>query len=166
MDILVNSKGKLFFNNKEYLCVLGKNGVTNDKKEGDWATPVGCFSLREVFYRPDKIQRPKTKLPLSEIQKDDGWCDDVNLPQYNKKVKLPFNGSFENLWRDGDDLYDIVVVVGYNDDPAIPGKGSAIFIHVARPALTPTAGCLAFTRENLLEILKDCSQNTKICIER
>lgn len=165
MDIKVYSSGKAVFNGKEYPCVLGKNGVTDDKKEGDWKTPLGCFPLREVFYRADRIEKLQTNLPISEIGVDDGWCDDVNLPEYNKKVKLPFNGSHENLCRGDDHLYDIIVVVGYNDDPAVPGKGSAVFMHIARPAFTPTAGCVAFKQEDLTEILKNCDSNTKICIE-
>lgn len=165
MDILVNSLGKVIFGVKEYPCVLGKNGVTKDKKEGDGATPIGCFPLREVFYRPDRIAKPKTGLAISEVNKDDGWCDDVNLSEYNQKVKLPFSGSHEKLWREEDNLYDLIIVVGYNDNPIISGKGSAIFIHLARPAFTPTAGCIAFKKEDLLEILKDCDLNTKICIQ-
>ncbi|MDP2855844.1 MAG: L,D-transpeptidase family protein [bacterium] len=165
MDIIVYSSGKAVFNIKEYLCVLGKNGVTDDKREGDGKTPIGCFPLRQVFYRADKIEKPQTKLPIDEIKKDDGWCDDSRLPEYNQKVKLPFDGSHEKLWRD-DNLYDIICVIGYNDDPIIPEKGSAIFIHIARPAFTPTAGCVVFRKEDLLEILKDCDSSTKICIQK
>ena len=164
MDIIVYSSGKAVFNAKEYSCVFGKNGVTGDKKEGDGKTPIGCFPLRKVFYRPDKIEKPRTKLPIEEIKKDDGWCDSPRLAEYNRKVKLPFAGSHEKLWRGEDNLYDIIAVIGYNDDPIIPEKGSAIFIHIARPAFTPTAGCVAFRKKDLLEILKYCDSSTKICI--
>ncbi len=166
MDILVNSFGKAVFNVKEYPCVLGKNGVTTDKKEGDGMTPVGCFPLREVLYRSDRIPRPETELPISEIKQDDGWCDDVNRREYNKKIKLPFNGSCEKLWRDDDNLYDIIVVVGHNDSPVISGKGSAIFLHIARPEFTPTLGCVAFKEEDLLEILRSCDLKTKVCVQK
>ncbi len=165
MDIIVKSAAKAVFNGKEYNCAIGKNGVTDDKKEGDGMTPIGCFPLREIFYRPDRVAKPKTGLAISEVSKDDGWCNDVNLAEYNQKVKLPFPGSHEKLWREEDNLYDLIIVVGYNDNPIISGKGSAIFIHLARPALTPTAGCIAFKKEDLLEILKDCDSNTKICIQ-
>lgn len=166
MDIIIQTSGKAVFNGKEYNCAIGKNGVTKDKKEGDGMTPIGCFPLREVFYRPDRIAKPKTGLAISEVSKDDGWCNDANLTEYNQKVKLPFSGSYEKLWREEDSLYDLIVVVGYNDNPIISGKGSAIFIHIAHPAFTPTAGCIAFKKEDLLEILKDCDINTKICIQK
>ncbi|HRY76846.1 MAG TPA: L,D-transpeptidase family protein [Candidatus Paceibacterota bacterium] len=166
MDIIVKSAAKAVFNGKEYNCAIGKNGVTDDKKESDGMTPIGCFPLREVFYRPDRIAKPKTGLPISEINKGDGWCNDVNLAEYNQKIKLPFNGSYEELWHKEDNLYDVVVVMGYNDNPIISGKGSTIFLHIARPEFTPTLGCVAFRKEDLLEILKDCDINTRICIQR
>ncbi len=131
-NIIVDSSGVLFFNGKKYRCALGKNGVRIDKREGDGATPIGCFSVRKVFYRPDKFEKaPQTAFPTVPLSQDDGWSDDVNLPEYNTLVKLPYNGSHEKLWRD-DHLYDVMVVLGYNDDPPVAGKGSAIFIHIAR----------------------------------
>lgn len=165
MNISVSSLGILSLNNKEFKCALGKGGVTEDKREGDGATPFGCFPVREVMYRADKLPQPVTNLPISVIQQDDGWCDDVNDPNYNRRVTVPYPASHERLWRE-DDLYDIVVPLGYNDNPAVRDKGSAIFMHVARPNYTPTAGCIALSLQDLLHILKEISKETKVCIEQ
>jgi len=163
-NIIVNSKGILFFNSKEYKCVVGKNGVSVDKKEDDGATPAGCFPIRKIFYRSDKIQKPASPFETIELTKDDGWCDEISDSKYNQLVKLPYEGSHENLWRK-DNLYDIIVVLGYNDNPPVSGKGSAIFIHIARPEFTPTAGCIALAFPDLIEILKNCDLNTQVCVE-
>lgn len=164
-NIIVNAGGALYFNDKQYRCALGEGGVRMDKQEGDGATPVGCFPIRKVFYRSDKLGNPpETILPTQALAQDDGWSDDVNLPEYNQLVKLPYNGSREKLWRD-DRLYDIVVVLGYNDNPPIAGKGSAIFMHVAREGYAPTAGCIALSREDLLEILRTADAATQVCVQ-
>lgn len=164
-NIVVNSKGILNFNGKQYRCALGKGGVQVDKQEGDGATPVGCFSIRKIFYRPDKFEKPpKTTFPTQVLAQNDGWSDDVNMPEYNSYVKLPYNGSHEKLWRD-DYLYDIIVVLGYNDNPPLTGRGSAIFMHIARQGYTPTAGCVALSKEDLLEILRTTDTTTQVCIQ-
>lgn len=157
---------QLEFNGKTYPCAIGKGGIKpeEDKVEGDGATPAGCFKLREVLYRADRLDEPKTKLPLGEIEPEDGWCDDSDNEDYNQLVTLPHPGSHEELWRE-DHVYDIIVPIGYNDDPAIPGEGSAIFMHIAREGYTPTDGCVALKQEDLLEILSYCDENTQICIE-
>jgi len=163
-DIFVDPSGKLSFYGKNFRCALGRCGVSTDKKEDDGSTPIGCFFLRNVYYRPDRLDKPKTNLPVQELTEEDGWCDDINHSEYNTFVKLPHEGSYEKLWRD-DEIYNIIVPVGYNDDPAIPGKGSAIFMHIARPEYTPTDGCVALNTEELLEILKISNSDTRICIE-
>jgi len=155
--------GKAVFQGKEFQCAIGKNGIAENKVEGDGKTPQGCFEIREVLYRKDKIEKPQTDLPIEEIQENDGWCDDVNDKNYNQQIKLPYNASHEKLWRD-DEIYDIVVVLGYNDNPAAAGKGSVIFMHVARKNYSPTAGCIAFNKEDLIEILKNCDKNTLVCV--
>lgn len=162
-NITVYTSGKLTFDGNKYKCAIGKNGFTTDKKEGDWATPVGCFPLREVFYRKDRIEKPQTVLLVKEMQKDDGWSDDINDKDYNKLVKLPYSGSHEELWRD-DEVYDVVVPLGYNDDPPVSGKGSAIFMHVARPTYSPTAGCVALSLSDFIELLGKVSKDTQVCI--
>lgn len=162
-NIMVYSNGVLCFNDKKYRCAIGKNGIVKNKKEGDWKTPVGCFSIRKVLYRADKLKTLKTVFTTEEIRRDDIWCDDIKSLFYNTKIKLPFDGSYENLWRE-DNLYDLIVVLGYNDDPPIPGKGSAIFMHIARPNYSPTAGCIALNQEDLLEILKMSEKKTLVCV--
>lgn len=150
---------------KTYPCSLGGAGTSNIKQEGDGTTPTGTFLLRKIFYRPDRINKNdiKSSLPMQALQLNDGWCDDTNCKEYNSYIKLPFSGSHENLWRD-DNVYDVIVVIGYNDNPVIKQKGSAIFLHVARDGYPPTAGCIAFSKNDLLEILGKVSAKTTITI--
>ncbi|MEZ5690691.1 MAG: L,D-transpeptidase family protein [Rickettsiales bacterium] len=152
----------MFFNGKTYRCAIGKNGFSKNKQEGDNRTPLGVFPLCELWYRADKISAPTTHLPLKIITQNDGWCDDVNSPDYNNHVKLPFEFSHEKLWRE-DDVYDLIIPLGYNDSPIVRGKGSAIFVHIAKPDYSGTEGCVALAKEDLLEILPYLS--TKTCIE-
>jgi L,D-peptidoglycan transpeptidase YkuD (ErfK/YbiS/YcfS/YnhG family) len=123
-------------------AAIGPGGIAIKGGEGDGITPRGRFVVREIFYRADRIAAPSTALPLWAIQKDDGWCDAPEDPNYNRLVKLPYPASAENMWRE-DHLYDLVAVLGYNDDPVFVGKGSAIFLHLARPDYAPTHGCVA-----------------------
>lgn len=164
--ISVSSDGVLSFQNKNYRCALGKSGTiaTDKKREGDRATPLGAYGLLALYWRADKLdEAPQTNLPAFVIRRDDGWCDDPADPNYNKFVKLPYAARHETLWRD-DDAYDLVVVIDFNIDPVVPGKGSCIFMHIAKPGYTPTEGCVALSRVDLLEILKHCDVTTKITI--
>ena len=161
--IVVGAEAMLAFRGGVHRCALGRNGVTAEKREGDAATPAGVHPLREVFYRRDRIPRPVTGLPVRPIRACDGWCDDPEDPAYNRLVPLPYPASAERLWRD-DRIYDAVVVVGYNDRPPTPGRGSAIFLHVARDSFAPTAGCVALAMDDLLAVLKGCDRDTKIDI--
>lgn len=146
------SRGILRFEDREYPCALGGGGVQRTKREGDGATPIGSFSLRQVFYRPDRLRQPASGLPIRALTPDDGWCDDPGHSDYNRLVRLPFGASHEFMWRE-DNLYDVVVVIGHNDDPPEPGLGSAIFIHCATADLAPTEGCVALARESLIDLL-------------
>lgn len=123
------------------------------KREGDGATPIGCWPILRVLFRPDRLGRPRTALPVSPLRQTDGWCDDPGDRNYNRRVKLPYPARCERLWR-GDHLYDVVVVLGYNIRPRMRGKGSAIFMHLARPGYAPTDGCIALERRHLLLLLK------------
>src|SRR5690242_4061290 len=125
-------------------CALGRGGaVTADlKQEGDGATPIGVWPIRSVLYRPDREARPETALDVSAIRPNDGWCDAPNDPGYNTMVSHPYPASAERLWRD-DHVYNLIVVLGFNDDPVVAGKGSAIFWHLAREDFAPTEGCVA-----------------------
>ena len=135
-------------------CALGRSGViaAQDKREGDGASPLGLWPIRRVLYRADRIARPTTSLPLSVIQPHDGWCDAPDDPAYNQFVGLPYPASAEALWRE-DGVYDIVVILGHNDDPPVSQMGSAIFLHLARPDWTPTQGCVALQMRDLLHVL-------------
>ncbi len=162
MDIIVTGN-ELEFGGKKYKCAIGKSGFSPDKKEGDNCTPIGVFPLRGVFYRADKTGKPATKLHVTETLPDDGWCDAADDENYNKKVKLPYPASHEKLWRD-DGLYDLVVMIGYNDEPPEAGKGSAIFMHVARPEYQGTEGCVALEIGDLKELLAQITPETRIII--
>ncbi len=162
-SIHVSPDGTFLFNGLEYRCSLGEKGVTGDKREGDLKTPVGSFPLAECWYRADRIDAPQTALPLRIIQKDDGWCDDVKSTKYNQHVKLPFDASHEELWRE-DCKYDIIVTLGYNMKPLIPGKGSAIFLHVAPEGYPPTQGCVGLLMPDLLQVLQRATPQTLLCV--
>jgi L,D-peptidoglycan transpeptidase YkuD (ErfK/YbiS/YcfS/YnhG family) len=158
MDIQVSSvsrsRGKLTYGSLEFDCALGKSGITTDKREGDHGTPAGRYLLRWLFYRADKLHDVQTLLPQQQISKNDGWCDDPEQLHYNRYVQLPFSGRHEKLWRD-DELYDLIVVLGHNDSPVIPGAGSCIFMHVASADFDPTEGCIALKRDDLLLLLTE-----------
>lgn len=129
-------------------CALGRSGIRCRKKEGDGATPAGRFELLHVYYRPDKGLPPPTQLPLEPLTPLSGWCDDPRHRLYNRPVELPFSASHEKMWRD-DRLYDVVVVLDCNISPAVKGKGSAIFFHIAREDYRPTEGCVAIAPEHM-----------------
>lgn len=132
-------------------CVIGRSGRRALKREGDGATPIGSWPVREAFYRADRMARPRTALPLRPIRHDDGWCDAPPDRNYNRRVRLPYPASAETMARP-DPLYDLVIVIGYNDRPRRRGAGSAIFIHLARSDLAPTAGCLAFSKRRIVRL--------------
>lgn len=144
-----------------YRCALGRSGVVTDKREGDGGTPAGILPLRQVLYRADRIGSPVTGLPAIPIRRNDGWCDDPADPAYNLPVGLPYPGRHEQLWRE-DGVYDLVAVLGWNDDPIEPSRGSAIFMHVAKPDYGPTEGCIALALSDLLEVLADCRPDTLV----
>ncbi len=144
--------GLLYAFGHVFECAIGANGVTADKREGDHASPAGRFALREVLFRADRLDRPATGLPVRAIALTDGWCDAPDDPAYNRPVTLPYGASAESLWR-ADGVYDLIVVIGYNDAPVRPGRGSAIFMHVSTDGYGPTEGCVALARNDLLTVL-------------
>lgn len=162
-NINVISSNELEFLGKRYKCAIGEKGFTDTPLEGDKKTPLGRFALRECWYRADRIDKPDTMLPLKIIKQDDGWCDSPEHTQYNLHVKLPVSCSHERLWRE-DNIYDIIVPIGFNDTDIIPGNGSAIFFHIAKPDYQPTLGCVAVSLPNMLEILKNIYTASEIVI--
>jgi len=144
-------------------CALGPAGIGGKSREGDGVTPQGVFAIREIFYRADRLAKPEVQLPLRAIAPDDGWCDAPDDRNYNRLVKLPCDASAEQMWRD-DHLYDLVAVIGFNDSPVVAGKGSAIFLHIAKQDYGPTAGCVALAKDDLLAALEQLQPGDKIRI--
>jgi len=132
---------------------IGASGIRLHKMEGDHGTPVGPLRLRKVFYRADRVARPDTHLPVEPLAPSDGWCDDIAHPDYNRQVALPHPARHENLWRD-DAVYDLCVVLGHNDNPPVPGLGSAIFMHLPPAGGRPTEGCIALPEAELRALLR------------
>lgn len=145
-------------------CTLGRGGFSDAKQEGDGATPLGRFALRRILYRADKIAVPKTGLPITALRDTDGWCDDPDDPLYNQPVTYPYVASAERLWRE-DNRYDVIVVLGHNDNPVIVGAGSAIFLHIAAEDFHPTEGCIAMQHNDLIDVLSQCEPADAINIQ-
>jgi L,D-peptidoglycan transpeptidase YkuD (ErfK/YbiS/YcfS/YnhG family) len=149
---LTYADGMLYWPGGVARAACGKAGVRADKREGDHASPAGTFPLLRAFFRPDRLVLPLTALPLDPLQPSYGWVDAPADPRYNTLVTLPYPASAERLWRD-DDIYDLIVVIGYNTGPVVPGEGSAIFLHIARPDFSGTEGCIAVARDMLVPLL-------------
>jgi L,D-peptidoglycan transpeptidase YkuD (ErfK/YbiS/YcfS/YnhG family) len=148
------SDGRFDLGGKITRCALGRGGViaAEAKQEGDGASPLGLWPLRRLLYRADRGGPPVTALPATAIGPDDGWCDAPDDPAYNRPVTHPYAASAEHLWR-ADHLYDLVVVLGHNDDPVIAGAGSAIFLHLAKADYAPTQGCVALAAADMAALL-------------
>jgi L,D-peptidoglycan transpeptidase YkuD (ErfK/YbiS/YcfS/YnhG family) len=166
MDLFVIDASTLRVDGVDYACAIGKGGFVEAqaKREGDGKTPKGSYALRECWYRADKMDAPRTALPLRVIEEADGWCDAPDHAAYNRHVRLPFAASHERLWRDEDGCYDLIVPLGYNDDPVVAGRGSAIFLHVAKPAYSGTEGCVALSPVDLFGLLPLLSVGSQIHI--
>jgi L,D-peptidoglycan transpeptidase YkuD (ErfK/YbiS/YcfS/YnhG family) len=151
-DAIVQRDGTVSFQGRVFRASLGRGGIRRDKQEGDGATPSGALPLRRVLYRADRVARPDCAVPVEPLAPEDGWCDDPAHPDYNRMIRLPHPARHEALWRD-DGVYDIIGVLGWNDQPAIRDRGSAIFLHVARPDFAPTEGCVALALPDLRYLL-------------
>ena len=164
MDLIVSASGEARWGELRFRCALGRGGLARDKREGDGATPIGAWPMRRLLYRADRLGRPATRLPFLKLGPEDGWCDDPADPAYNRPVRLPYPGRHERLWRE-DALYDLIVVLGHNDDQVVRGHGSAIFLHVARPDYAPTEGCVALAAADLLRVLAEAAPGDRIVVE-
>jgi L,D-peptidoglycan transpeptidase YkuD (ErfK/YbiS/YcfS/YnhG family) len=163
MDLTVDALGHASWGGRAFRAALGRGGVATAKREGDHKTPAGSFLMRRLLYRPDRLARPGTRFPVEALTRDDGWCDAAEDPNYNRLVKLPYAGSHETLWRE-DGIYDLVVPLGYNDDPVVPGLGSAIFLHVARADWSGTEGCVALAEADLLTLLAEADATSRVIV--
>jgi L,D-peptidoglycan transpeptidase YkuD (ErfK/YbiS/YcfS/YnhG family) len=148
------------------VCVpvaLGRGGIRANKREGDGATPRGRFRLVRLWWRPDRGPRPRTLLPVRPIRPGDAWCEDPADRRYNRPMRLTPGAAGDRLWRD-DHLYDLIVELDHNSRPRVAGRGSAVFVHVARPGFRPTAGCVALHSKALRGLLNCLSSKTRIVI--
>ena len=161
--IIINKSGYLKYKDLKFKCALGKSGIGNKKIEGDNITPKGHFKIIKIYYREDRVKKLSSKFTLTEITKDMGWCDDPKSGKYNQLIKLPTKYSHENLYRK-DNIYDLILVLNYNMKPTIKNKGSAIFIHVAKKNYKKTAGCIAIRKFDLIRLIKEIKQNTRVII--
>jgi L,D-peptidoglycan transpeptidase YkuD (ErfK/YbiS/YcfS/YnhG family) len=144
-------------------AALGRGGIRANKREGDGGTPRGTFRLRRVWWRADRAARPRTLLPVRPIRGDDGWCEDPRDRRYNQPVRLKPDHPGDRLRR-ADHLYDLIIELDHNTRPRIAGRGSAVFVHVARPGYEPTAGCVALTAAALRRLLARASPRTRIVV--
>jgi len=142
---------------------LGRGGIRANKREGDGGTPRGAFKFRRLWWRADRRPRPLTHLPVRPIRRDDGWCEAPDDRHYNQPIKVPKGSAGDRLWRE-DRLYDLIIELDHNTRPRIAGRGSAVFVHVARPGFAPTAGCVALRTEALARLIRQVGPRTRIVI--
>lgn len=142
---------------------LGRGGIRADKREGDGGTPSGGFRPIRLWWRADRLLRPRTFLPVRRIGAGDAWCENPQDRRYNRPFRRSASEPGDRLRRD-DGLYDLLVEIDHNRRPRVAGRGSAVFIHVARPGHAPTAGCVALTRRHLQSLVSRVSPKTRIII--
>ncbi|WP_419903197.1 L,D-transpeptidase family protein [Kiloniella sp.] len=175
MDIIVqniNGEWQASYGDKTWPCAIGKNGTiaAKEKIEGDGKTPLGAWEILKVLYRADPISLEERAtinkdLDIYPLCQRDGWCDESEDPYYNQAVIIPYTSRFEHLWREQENTYDLIAILKHNTDPVIPSRGSAVFLHIAKPGLTPTEGCVALERKDLLELLSLLNDKPKVSIK-
>lgn len=158
-----SSRGWLIAGAQALPVALGRGGIKANKREGDGATPRGVFRLKRLWWRADRHPRPRTLLPVRRIRADDGWCENPRDRHYNQPVLVPKDSKADRLARQ-DRLYDFIVELDHNTRPRIAGRGSAVFVHIARPGFAPTAGCVALTMPALRRLLAQVGPRTRIAI--
>ena len=162
MLIRLKNKDKLIIDDFKFKCCIGKNGVKKQKIEGDNSTPKGIFTIGTFYYRKDRAIKPFTNLKTKIIKPNIGWCNDSKKKSYNREIKIQKKIRYEKLFRQ-DHKYDYLIVINYNTKKIIPGKGSAIFIHLTKN-YHPTAGCIALKKQDFIILLKLINNKTKIVI--
>jgi len=163
VDKLNRQQGWLVAGALRFRVSLGRAGITRNKREGDGATPAGCWRLAQAFFRRDGLRFGASAIPARPIRKHDGWCDDVRSSRYNRAVSLPCTASHEEMWRQ-DHLYDLVIETDWNRRPAIRGRGSAIFVHLRRPDGGPTAGCVALSPRDMRLLWPRLTLHTRLVV--
>jgi L,D-peptidoglycan transpeptidase YkuD (ErfK/YbiS/YcfS/YnhG family) len=157
------ARGWLIADSLSIPVALGRTGIRANKREGDGGTPRGRFRLLRLWWRADREPRPRTHLPVRRIGKTDGWCENPADRRYNRPVSMQDRPG-DRLWRD-DRLYDFIIELDHNTRPRVAGRGSAVFIHVARPGFAPTAGCVALDNNRLKRLLERVGSRTRIVIQ-
>jgi L,D-peptidoglycan transpeptidase YkuD (ErfK/YbiS/YcfS/YnhG family) len=142
---------------------LGRGGILANKWEGDGGTPRGIYHPLRLWWRADRHTRPRTYLPVRAIRPEDAWCEDPRDRHYNRPIRLVRDQPGDRLTRE-DHLYDFIVEIDHNSAPRIAGRGSAVFLHLARPNFSPTAGCVSMTKSSMLRLLRRMGPRTKIVI--
>jgi L,D-peptidoglycan transpeptidase YkuD (ErfK/YbiS/YcfS/YnhG family) len=156
-------RGWLTVDGRTIPVALGRGGIRANKREGDGGTPKGTFRPRQLWWRADRYARPRTFLAVRTIGPEDAWCEDPESRHYNQPVRLDRSGGGDRLMRD-DALYDFIVEIDHNASPRIKGRGSAVFLHLARENFAPTAGCVSMTRSEMLRLLQRLGPDTRIVI--
>lgn len=157
------SRGWLTAGGQSVPIALGRGGIRANKREGDGGTPKGTFRPRQLWWRADRYPRPRTSLPARAISPQDAWCEDPASRHYNQPVRLDRSRGGDRLTRD-DRLYDFIVEIDHNCIPRIAGRGSAVFLHLARDHFGPTAGCVSMTKSAMLRLLRRLGPRTRIVI--
>ena len=158
------SQGWLFAGPLAVPVALGRTGIKADKREGDGGTPRGRFRPVRLWWRADRLPRPRTLLAVRRIGPDDAWCEDPHDRRYNQAFRRSVNEPGDRLRR-ADGLYDIIVEIDHNTRSRVAGRGSAVFIHAARPGFAPTAGCVALRPQDLKILLSRINSKTRILIQ-
>ena len=161
MIIHVPNKNTLIIDVFKLKCCIGKKGINPNKIEGDYSTPKGLFNLRKLYFRKDRVGIPNCKISKKNIKRDMAWCDDLKHKKYNEEIKIRNKNLKENLHRK-DHKYDYIISISHNEEK-IPGKGSAVFIHLT-DNYKPTAGCIALKKKDFEILLKLINKKTRIKI--
>src|SRR5215831_3183201 len=158
-----HNRGVLITGRLAIPVVLGRSGIRANKREGDGATPRGRFRLRRLWWRADRSPRPLTLLPTVRIDRRVAWCEDPGDRRYNRPFRRSANEPGDRLWRD-DRLYDLIIEIDHNTRPRVAGRGSAVFLHLARENFAPTAGCVAMTKPAMVQLLRRLGPRTRLVI--